>query len=423
MKKIVWLFTGLLILMSACSSPSVKEDQNIVQLKALFDEVKLNPDRRSRIFEATFAADTTAQGVVYVAKGATTQPEAKAALAAAAADKGIKLLDSIKLLPDPALGEKTYGITSLSVTNVRANPSHSAEMDTQLLMGMPVRILETRGSWWRIVTPEGYISWSNVGVRAMTQLEYDIWTKADKMIITTHYTLFREQPSATATIVCDGVWGNVVRADGESGAYYKVILPTGQSAFVPKKDAQKFNDWLKQRKFFTVETKVFSTAQEIVQYRQEITKIRDTLPYDIDGLVVKDLETDMEDLRKARPEKQIAFKFELETAFSVLREVLWSESGSTYTPIGVIDPVRLAGTTVKRANLNNPAMIRSMGLKIGSVVSVVKRGEIIPKIEGLAPPGAMPVSVQAGEELIEIIFPQVCAVCYATLVDAGTRLY
>jgi len=174
--------------------------------------------------------------------------------------------------------------------------------------------------------------------------------------------------------------------------------------------------WLKKRGFQTTETKTFNTENEIISYRDEVSKKRESLPFDIDGLVVKDIETDMSDLRKARPEKQIAFKFELETAFSILREVIWSESGATYTPIGVVDPVRLAGTTVKRANLNNPDMIRSMGLKIGSKVSVVKRGEIIPKIEGLAPGS----SSKKGED---ITFPKACETCNSKLVDAGTRLY
>jgi len=174
--------------------------------------------------------------------------------------------------------------------------------------------------------------------------------------------------------------------------------------------------WLKQRGFKTSETKPFTNAQEIIDYREEIAKNRVDLPFDIDGLVVKDNEIDMLDLRKARPDKQIAFKFELETAFSILREVIWSESGATYTPIGVVDPVRLAGTTVKRANLNNPDMIRSLGLKIGSTVTVVKRGEIIPKIEGLAPG----FSANKGQD---IDFPKTCNTCNTALIDAGTRLY
>ena len=183
------------------------------------------------------------------------------------------------------------------------------------------------------------------------------------------------------------------------------------------KDENKKIEWLIKRGFEVTETKIFTSAQSIIEYRDKVSKKRESLPFDIDGLVIKDIKTDMADLRKGRPEKQIAFKFELEAAFSILREIQWSESGATYTPIGIIDPVRLAGTTVKRANLNNPDMIRAMGLMIGSTVSVVKRGEIIPKIEGLAP-------VQSsGEETREIVLPQICGTCGSALTDAGTRLY
>jgi DNA ligase (NAD+) len=179
--------------------------------------------------------------------------------------------------------------------------------------------------------------------------------------------------------------------------------------------------WLKARGFSTAETREFKTAGEVIDYRVRVADKRKSLAVDIDGLVVKDKATDMADLRRARPERQIAFKFELETAVSVLRDVEWSESGATYTPIGIVDPVRLAGTTVQRANLNNPDMIRAMGLKIGSPVLVVKRGEIIPKIEGLAPP-----ELAAGLEpaaLREIEVPQKCGTCGAELEDGGTRLF
>jgi DNA ligase (NAD+) len=87
----------------------------------------------------------------------------------------------------------------------------------------------------------------------------------------------------------------------------------------------------------------------------------------------------------------------------------------------------LAGTTVQRANLNNPDMIRAMGLKTGSRVLVVKRGEIIPKIEGLAPDAnasdALASDVADPGELGEIEFPQTCGTCGAALEDAGKRLF
>ena len=204
-----------------------------------------------------------------------------------------------------------------------------------------------------------------------------------------------------------------------------VAFDVSASSDLSRESADYFTDealkieWLGERGFRTAETKICADAEEVIAYREKVAGMRGDLPFDIDGLVVKDLATDIADLRRARPEKQIAFKFELETAFSILRQVEWSESGATYTPIGVVDPVRIAGTTVQRANLNNPDMIRSLGLKIGSAVSVVKRGEIIPKIEGLAPEAALPQ--ESAEQ--DIDFPANCTVCDTDLVDAGTRLY
>ena len=196
---------------------------------------------------------------------------------------------------------------------------------------------------------------------------------------------------------------------------------SGDDAFF-KTEPEKIA-WLKKQGFTAAETKQFDDPKSVIKYRAEIAENRKNMGFDIDGLVVKDFYTDSDDLRKARPERQIAFKFDLETAYSVLREVIWSESGTTYTPIGVVDPVRIAGTTVQRANLNNPDMIRAMGLKIGSAVVVVKRGEIIPKIEGLAPAGALTETAGKPAKESEIVFPDTCAACNSTLVDAGTRLF
>ncbi|MCL2806047.1 MAG: NAD-dependent DNA ligase LigA [Treponema sp.] len=240
------------------------------------------------------------------------------------------------------------------------------------------------------------------GVRSEVIMTHEVWK--------TKY-----QTSANCRNAAVGI---MRRKDGEGCEDLNLIVydaaATGDDNYF-KDELQKI-DWLKQRGFNVTEAKTFSTVQEIIDYRDMISKKRETLLFDIDGLVVKDNETDMADLRKTCPEKQIAFKFELETAFSTLKEVIWSESGATYTPIGIFEPVRLAGTIVKRANLNNPDMIRSMNLKIGSSVTVTKRGEIIPKIEGLAP-------INNNNETQDIIFPDTCVTCSTKLTDSGTRLY
>ncbi|MDX9826649.1 MAG: NAD-dependent DNA ligase LigA [Spirochaetia bacterium] len=182
----------------------------------------------------------------------------------------------------------------------------------------------------------------------------------------------------------------------------------------PFKDELEKIGWLSRMGFITVHTELFTSVEELIEYRAKVMALRPELEFDIDGLVVKDRIIDTEDAAKTRPEKQIAFKFNPEEAVTRLKAVEWSETGASYTPIGIVEPVRLAGTTVQRANLNNPGMIRKMGLKIGSMVVITKRGEIIPKIEALVenPPHAE-----------EILQPDTCESCGSKLVDADTRLY
>ncbi|MCL2762022.1 MAG: NAD-dependent DNA ligase LigA [Treponema sp.] len=230
-------------------------------------------------------------------------------------------------------------------------------------------------------------------------------------------TVWREKYETKAN--CRNAANGIMRRKDGSGCEDLNMITYDAAAndddFYFSDETQKL-EWLGKQGFQTTVVTMCNDAEAVIAYRNKVANMRDKLPFDIDGLVVKDIATDMADLRRARPEKQIAFKFELETAFSILRQVEWSESGATYTPIGIVDPVRIAGTTVQRANLNNPDMIRALGLKIGSAVSVVKRGEIIPKIEGLAPG-----KIADDEQEIEI--PVICNACGTDLVDAGTRLY
>lgn len=209
--------------------------------------------------------------------------------------------------------------------------------------------------------------------------------------------------------------GLMKRKDGKGAEDLAVVCydALGLSGGGFSDEAEKL-EWLERMGFSTVPTQRFLHAHEVTEYRAKIMALRRELPWDIDGLVVKGLQIDSEDAAKPRPEKQIAYKFSPEEAVTRLIAVEWSESGALYTPIGITEPVRLAGTTVQRANLSNPAMIRNMGLKIGSLVVITKRGEIIPKIETL---------VENPPDTTEIPMPTVCTACGSTLLDAGTSLF
>jgi len=211
--------------------------------------------------------------------------------------------------------------------------------------------------------------------------------------------------------------GLMKRKDGVGAEDLDIICYDAVSSLAtgtPFDTERKKIAWLERMGFKVVPTVECESPEAVIAYRAKIMDIRPDLEYDIDGLVVKGDRIDREDASKLRPELQIAFKFSPEEAVTTLREVEWSESGATVTPIGIVEPVRLAGTTVQRANLANPDMIRSMDLRIGSKVVITKRGEIIPKIESL---------VENPPDAVQIEIPTHCSLCSAELIDEGTRLY
>jgi DNA ligase (NAD+) len=178
--------------------------------------------------------------------------------------------------------------------------------------------------------------------------------------------------------------GILKRKDGEGCEYLHIItydvLRTAGKEFIYEHDKMI---WLKENGFDSVPSKEFHDVEDIIRYRDETNILRYSYDYDIDGLVIKCDKINHYDSLRDRPKFQIAFKFNLEGINTVLRDVEWSPSGKYRTPVAICDPVRIAGTTVKRASLANLDLIRALNLKIGDTVVLVKRGEIIPKIESV----------------------------------------
>ncbi|TXT53437.1 MAG: DNA ligase [Promethearchaeota archaeon] len=212
--------------------------------------------------------------------------------------------------------------------------------------------------------------------------------------------------------------GIVRRKDGEGSEdlnliYYDAISTNiNQMNFRDEIDKIK---WLKAQGFDTVTTKTVKEAREIITIREELSnKTRNELNYEIDGLVIKGKEIDLDDLQRARPMSQIAFKFQAEEIDTILKDVEWSISGHIYTPVAVLEPIQLMGSTVSRASLANPNLFRELNLRIGSRVIVSKRGDIIPKIESV---------LSTPENALTIEIPTSCETCGSELIDEGTRLF
>lgn len=241
MRKLLLLSAALLAIFASCTDTQEVVNNVTKEVKSEFA-----PDRRDKTFEVE-AKYVDGNWVLY---GSTTEAQAKEAMVARLQENGIEPLDSIVLLPSPAMEDKIYAIAAHSVANLRYAADYSSEMATQVLMGTPLKVLEKKSYWYRVVTPEGYIAWVTVGsVKRMNEEELTAWRSSERLIVNTHYTLFLDQPSKKGNIISDGVWGNIVQVAGKAvNGYAKVQLPNGKIAYVPQGDVVSFDKWLSTRR-------------------------------------------------------------------------------------------------------------------------------------------------------------------------------
>lgn len=165
--------------------------------------------------------------------------------------------------------------------------------------------------------------------------------------------------------------------------------------------------------------KVCTSMEEIENEIEYIKNIRFDLNYDIDGLVIV-----IDDIRTREllgytvkfPKWAIAYKFEAQEATTKLLGVEWNVGRSGRVgPTALLEPIELAGVTVKRATLNNMDDIKRKGVRIGAEVFVRRSNDVIPEIMGV-----VPESLEGSEEIKP---PEVCPACGSHLVLDGAHYF
>ncbi|UDI77919.1 NAD-dependent DNA ligase LigA [Staphylococcus taiwanensis] len=122
----------------------------------------------------------------------------------------------------------------------------------------------------------------------------------------------------------------------------------------------------------------------VLNYIEKWTENREQLAYDIDGIVIKVNDIEQQDemgYTQKSPRWAIAYKFPAEEVLTTLQDIELSIGRTgVVTPTAILDPVRVAGTTVSRASLHNEDLIRERDIRIGDSVVVKKAGDIIPEV-------------------------------------------
>lgn len=155
-----------------------------------------------------------------------------------------------------------WGIVSVSVCNVRSTNDFSAEMETQALMGTPVKVLDVDG-WIKVETPEGYPGWVHrFCVQLVTPTQLHEWNVSEKVVVTAHTGTVYSEPSTKSQQVSDVVGGDRLLYNGQKRGFYAVKYPDGREGYLSKHCAMREGEWRKQLK--QDEQSILATAKSLL---------------------------------------------------------------------------------------------------------------------------------------------------------------
>lgn len=158
--------------------------------------------------------------------------------------------------------------------------------------------------------------------------------------------------------------------------------------------------------------KLCNNIKEVYNYIVEITAKRDSLEYEIDGIVIKVNEYSAHDelgYTAKFPKWAIAYKFPSGVVTTKLNDIILTVGRTgKITPNAYLEPVELMGSVIAKATLHNHVYINDKDIRVGDYVEIIKAGDIIPRVEKVD-------ITKRSEEIEKFNFPSVCPVCHSVL--------
>jgi len=254
-------------------------------------------------------------------------------------------------------------------------------------------------------------------VPLITPIKNDIIIRGEGVLPKRDYVLVQEQrkkmgekPYKNARNAASGISR---RFDGSYSKYIRVIAYDINAKV--KKETEKI-EILQKLGFTTVETFICHSIEEIIAiYKSIRDKQRTKYDYEIDGLVLKINDIDLQEklgTKRNRPEGQIALKFESEKSVTTVLDILL-QIGRTgkITPVAKLEDVELMGSTIKKASVHNFAYMEEMCIGVGAEVTIEKKGDIIPQVTEV---------IMEGDPFPK---PEVCPSCGGPVEDDGVNIW
>lgn len=236
--------------------------------------------------------------------------------------------------------------------------------------------------------------------------------------------------NAAATESGDKVFANPRNAAAGSLRQLNPAITASRrlSAFAYTYGELSSRDWATQSEYFDkLESWGFHTTRkwarhahtmdEIQSAYNDTMMIRADIPFDIDGLVLKVNNVDLQEKMGARansPRWEVAYKFPAARGITTLRDIT-VQVGRTgvLTPVAELEPINIGGVLVSRATLHNADEIERLGINVGDKVIVQRAGDVIPQIVGIA---------EDAPDAVPFVFPDTCPVCGATVIQESGQV-
>lgn len=235
MKRKLVIVTIIMLALSSAAQSMLPPTELLDMLKA-----RHAPDKRTAIWDVQA---TTQNGVTTLTGKVGTQ-QMKDAINTAF--KGYKIKNDLVVVENSLPEGKRWALVKLSVATLRTEGKHSAETATQAIMGMPVKVLEKEGEWYRVQTPDDYISYvPESSLCYKTAQQMDAWRKARRMVVTVYDSRLVTEPGGDET-VSDLVLSNILEYRGEQGEWVRLATPDGREGYIQKNQVADLAQWSKQ---------------------------------------------------------------------------------------------------------------------------------------------------------------------------------
>lgn len=230
MRFIIFSFTAIIFF--ACQqNPNSKRVESI---QSIIEEVKQAhaPDKRVAIYDV----EVTMRNDSALLSGETNLPEATEGLINKLSKEGIAFQNAITLLAP------SYAVVNISVANLRSQPKHSAELATQALLGMVLKVYKEQNGWFLVQTPDDYIAWTDRGALEHFENEAALagYHAKPKVIFTEQYGSVYDAEGK----VSDIVYGGTLTLKKESLTGFEVAFPDGRNGSIKKSDAAAYDSWV-----------------------------------------------------------------------------------------------------------------------------------------------------------------------------------